>query len=273
VKALTSSAFTRVRPDSRLTLYDRSWRGLEKFKRTVEALFTGVWLGVLDCDSLHAVDRRYYDQQTKYHGADYNRQGLWPWEVAVLEQYFENDGAVLVASVGGGREAIGLRRLGYDVDAFECHPGLVRVANELLMREGFPATVSLAPRDECPRLVRSYKGVIVGWGGYMLIQQRARRVAFLRTLRSCVREDTPILLSFFSRTGGERYFAVVAQLANLLRGLRRRTQVEVGDNLGPNYVHFFTEEEIAGELADGGFRMEHFAVLPYGHAVGLAVTS
>jgi hypothetical protein len=256
---------------TRLKLYVRSTRGLETCKRTLDALFTGIWLGLLDRESLHAIDRRYYDRQTKYHRPEYNLQGLWPWELAVLERYFVNGSAVLVASVGGGREAIGLGRLGYDVDAFECHPELVRVANELLTQEGFPGTVSLAPRDGCPRLVRSYGGVIVGWGGYMLIQQRARRVAFLRALRARVSASSPILLSFFSRHGTERYFALVARLANVGRVLRRKTHVEVGDALVPNYVHFFTEDEIAGELAAGGFRMEQFAVSPYGHAVGLAV--
>ena len=38
----------------------------------------------------------------------------------------------MVVGGGGGREVLALRRLGYEVDGFECDPGLVACANELL---------------------------------------------------------------------------------------------------------------------------------------------
>jgi hypothetical protein len=46
--------------------------------------------------------------------------------------------------------------------------------------------------------------------------------------------------------------------------------VEIGDDLAPNYVHYFTRSEIASELSEAGFALQCYSPEPYGHAVGVA---
>jgi hypothetical protein len=161
--------------------------------------------------------------------------------------------------------------LGYEVDGFESHPELVRAANELLRTEGYDSVVHLVPRDEAPNTGAVYDGIIVGWGMYMLVQGRERRIALLRQLRAQVRRQGPVLISFYYRTATPRTFKLAALVANVIRRLLRQPPVEVGDWLQPEYIHFFTQDEVASELSEGGFRLVHFSTEGYGHAVGVAV--
>ena len=175
-----------------------------------------------------------------------------------------------VALINGGREVMALRRLGYEVDGFECNSELVRFANALLEQEGLTRSVQLAPPDTCLSGQVTYDGLIIGWGAYMLIQGRDSRIALLRKMRSRVDDGAPLLLSFFVRSPGARQFFVSNAIGNSLRRLLGRENIELGDALEPEYVHYFTQEEIAGELREGGFVLEYYSEDPYGYAVGIA---
>jgi hypothetical protein len=267
----------------------RSW-----FERTLAiawggawACFTGLWLGILQREGLHAIDEEYYTRSKRgnsgrtrqpvrsgepnYHSEEYNRSGLWGWEQKVLTDYFAGCKRLLLIGAGGGREVLALLRLGYDVDGFESHPDLVPAASELLQAEGYDSAVHLVPRDEAPNTGAIYDGIIVGWGMYMLVQGRERRINLLRQLRVQIRSRGPILISFYYRTTTPRIYKVAALIANLIRRVLRRPPVEVGDWLQPEYVHFFTQDEITSELSEGRFRTIHHSTTEYGHAIGIAI--
>jgi hypothetical protein len=176
----------------------------------------------------------------------------------------------LIVGVGGGREALALRKLCYQVDGFECHPELLEYANGLLEREGLTPDIKRAPRDLCPAGGRIYDGLIVGWGAYMLIRGRQRRIEFLRQLRSQTEVGSPVLLSFFTRSYDGLYFRLIMAIGNTIRWLLRRDYLEMGDDLSPNYVHHFTRREIAAELRESGFEIKFYSDKQYGHAVGIA---
>jgi hypothetical protein len=246
-------------------------RGLEKAIVAVRAVMAGFWLGVLSKESLDGVDQAYYEDIGTYCNPQYNRRGLWQWESAVLERFFPKGGRVLVAGAGGGREMLALHRLGYAVDGTECNPELAAFANELLGGEGLASEVLVVPRDRGPGAATRYDAIIVGWGAYMLIQGRQRRVVFLKSLRLLLSPGAPLLVSFYWRRSDGAYYRVVRTIANLLRRPFGREAVELGDALAPNYVHYFTEPEVARELREGGFELVFFGTTGYGHAVGRAV--
>lgn len=234
------------------------------------AVFVGICLGFLDRESLHAFDEMFYGDDPRYSSDAWNLSGLFTWEHAAVERYFHDRRSVLLASAGAGRETIALERAGHQVDAFECHPDLVQVGNALLEAQGLQARIVHAPRDECPQLGSGYDGIIIGWSGYMLVQQRDRRVNLLRQLRERVEEGAPVLLSFFHRSDNSRRAKLLAVIGTGVRRLRRLESVEVGDDLVPNFVHYFTEDEIRNELEAGGFKLELFSTEGYGHAVAFA---
>ena len=149
----------------------------------------------------------------------------------------------------------------------------MRVANALLNEEGLSSSVRFAPPDMCPngkasRLI--YDGLIVGWGAYMLILGHDKRIAVLRKMRAEINAGTPLLVSFFTRSPKSKQFLVSIAVGNSLRRVLGRENIELGDALEPEYVHYFTQEEITGELRDAGFMLDYYTEVPYGHAVGIA---
>lgn len=257
---------TGVAADVRL--YYQASRMVEHLQTFIGVAFTGVSLGALSDRRRYAIDRVYYDRERMYHTARWNEQGWFDWEEPVINKYFGDCTQLLVACAGGGREVIALRRMGVDAVGFECHPELAAFADALLERLGFGPDMRLAARDECPNFGTSFTGAVVGWSGYMLIRSRARRVAFLRRLRSQMVGGAPVLLSFVTRSRSARSFAAAAAIANGLRHLLGGERAEVGDFLVPNFVHFFTRDEIERELKEAGFELAFFSPTPYGHAVG-----
>ncbi|MBD3321536.1 MAG: SAM-dependent methyltransferase [Chitinivibrionales bacterium] len=234
------------------------------------AVHAGFWLGILSRKTLHRVDEFYYNSHRGYHTEPYNLKGLFEWEKACITGFFGTAKNLLVAGAGGGREAVALLKSGYTVDGFECHPELTQFANSLLKKKGYPPTIALSERDKCPYSGRRYDGIIIGWGVYMLIQGRANRTAFLKQLRSCLKDNSPILLSFLFRTKDALHFAVAKNTANTLRFILCNEPVEYGDYLHANFVHYSSEHEIRNELRDGGFTCAHFSGGPYGYAVGIS---
>jgi hypothetical protein len=252
-------------------LYDRSRRWFDIAVAAARAFFTGTWLGALSRSSLHAIDELYYRRARIYHDGDYNLKGLFPWEIDALERHFHGRRSLLVTSAGGGREVIALERKGFAIFACECNEELARVANEILAKENLKSRVSLVPRDDLPVNIAPCDGAILGWSSYTLIQGRSARVRFLQRIRACLPPGAPILLSFFARERATLHLLITARTANLLRAIAGRDRVELGDDLVPNFVHHFSEDELAAELEAGGFRLVEFSREVYPHAVASAL--
>ena len=243
---------------SRAALYVRANRLFRVALRAIDAVWGGLWLGALRREDLVAVDEAHYRSLDRYASDAHNRSGLFDWEEEVVRDFFPAGGRLLVTAAGGGREVLALARQGWDVDGFECNPALVDHAAALLGGEGIDATVRLLPPDRAPAAGTPYDAAIVGWGSYMHTPGRGRRIAFLRELRGVLRDDAPVLLSFFTAPAGGLRQRVVTSVGNAVRRLRAAERLEPGDDLVPNFVHYFTEEQVAAELAEGGFRMLRF---------------
>lgn len=260
-----------------VALYWRSLRWRAKAERALAVVPDGVWLGLLDRDALAAVDERFYAQATEpvdggrlsYDAAAWNRQGLWEWEAAAVDAHFPPGGRVVVTGAGGGREVVGLLARGFDAVGYEPNADLVAAGRAVLAEDADGDRLRPMERDVWPADAGACDAVVVGWGSYTLMPGRASRVAFLRGLRGAVEPGAPVLVSFFVR-GNEGTSRRIAQVANVVRRLRRAEPVEVGDGLVPNFVHGFSEAEIAEELAEAGFGVVHYADAPYGHAVARA---
>jgi hypothetical protein len=241
--------------------------------------FVGLWLGLLSRQNIHALDQQYYSKkgmgsEPNFFSNVYNRSGLFAWEKRVLSDYFGGCRRLLLYGAGGGRDALALKRLGHRVDAFDANPDLVGAANELLREEGYDAGVHVVPRDQCCSTGLTYDGIIVSYGTYGYVQGRKRRIRLLRQLRAQTQAQCPIFVSFNHqpRTSSfEASLRLAALLANMIRGALRRERAEVGDWLRPYYCHYLTQEEVASELLEGGFRMLDYNTTEYGHAVGIAI--
>ncbi len=258
--------------------------------RKQSPLWTGFWLGMLDCRDFHGVDDALYEENAMYRDAEHNGRGLFAWETKCLDDYFPSTGLLLVIGMGGGREVLSLAKLGYHVEGYECNTALLEFAAAFLSEQQCEETVSFIARDCAPTGDSFYAGAIVGWGAYMMILGRQRRIEFLQTIRGRLKEGSPILLSFFTRAEQDPHLRVahlqaphlqsphlsaVRDIGSRLRRQRHREEVELGDDLGPNYIHRFTHAEIEDELREAGFSLAFYKPqgprrFDSGHAVGLA---
>lgn len=254
--------------DGRVRAYERSRRAFDKATRLARACFDGFWLGVLDAEQLHVIDEQYYLDETYYRDPTFNQRGLEAWEQDVIDRFFRGRRRVAVIAAGGGREVIALERDGFEVVGYECNPWLAEQGNALLASLGYRSRIAAMPRDVWSPGDERFDGVIVGWASYMLIDSRAARIELLRSVRSCMPDDAPVLVSFFARTSDARYFRVVRRLASALRRLRGKSPTELGVTLRPNRVQYLALDEVARELEEGGFSPEHLSAEVYGHAVG-----
>ncbi|HUP72468.1 MAG TPA: hypothetical protein VM282_05425 [Acidimicrobiales bacterium] len=203
-----------------------------------------------------------------YLAEDYNRQGLWHWERQAIDTFFRGTSKVAVTGAGSGREVLALLDLGHDAVGFECNEKLAEFGNDLTIASDHGLRIHHADRDVWPKLAIGFEAAVIGWGSYMHIAGRRRRVAFLAGARAALPDRAPILLSFFTRRGTSVRFRAVVGVGNLFRRLLRRERLEPGDALNPLYVHYFTRDEIADELGEAGFELIHYSTDPYGHAVG-----
>ena len=235
------------------------------------AIHEGFWLGYLSPDDLDAITRDHYHKSQEYASPQHNQRGLFDWETAVVNQYFQPGSRILVAAAGGGREVLALRRAGFQAEGFDCSATLVQASDAIFDRLGEPRAVALCASGEVPSGPEVYRGLVVGWSGYTHIPGRQRRIAFLQQLRNRALPGTPVLVSFFPREGSSRSETLIYRIARISRALfrHRKEQSELGDHLGWCFSHTFTREEIDAELQAAGFRPVFYSEVGEGHAVGI----
>jgi hypothetical protein len=252
--------------------YHQSNRLVNKAFIAIRGCFEGIWLGVLSHEQAARIDEVYYDRNAMYVTESYNRGGLFPWEQAAIDAHFDGVRRIVVTSAGGGREVLALDKAGYEVVGFEPHRDLVRFGNSLLAADGISAEIRPSERDRWPADAVDADGVIVGWGGYMLISGRGRRVAFLQEAAKRLPAHAPVLVSFHPRERDENVrFRIITRIANPLRRLLRHDPVVFGDALAPSLVHFFTKAELESEMSEAGFELVDFGTDGYGWAVARCV--
>ena len=252
-------------------------RALVRAFAAARAFGAGIWLGLLSRRRLHEIDALYYDGAfggsaggIDYASRDHNTRGLFAWERAAIDRSFAGRRRLLLLGAGGGREVIALRRLGFHVDAFDCNPRLAAAGSRIIANEASGAPIAIVERDACPTGDVDYDGLIVGWGAYMLIAGRDRRIALLRAMRSRAHPGSPLLISFFEREPITRSERLTAAIANTIRALSLRPRIDLGDTLAPNFLHYFTRAQIQAELDEAGFDLHRYSTAGYGHAVGVS---
>lgn len=255
----------------RVKLYERANALFVSAAKVLPVLHQGFWLGWIEARHLESITNSFYDLHSKYASESYNLSGLFSWETDAIKRSFGGCRKILVGGAGGGREALALRRMDIDVTAFDCNENLVRLASRIAEKEGLSTHIHYVAPNKVPHLDTTFDGVFIGWGAYMHISSSKKRISFLKSIRQLVQEDSPLLLSFFTRNPDSKRFRYIQRIASAIRTLRRSTiPVELGDTLDGTLDHYFTLEELAGELQAGGFKMVHYDEHPYGHAVALA---
>ncbi|MFZ2339436.1 MAG: hypothetical protein WAW07_06890 [Bacteroidales bacterium] len=241
-----------------------SYRFLKKLTDFLDALSTGFWLGVMGEKSIDFSGELSHSRNKYYTDDKYNQSGFFGWEKAVIEKHFSNVKTILLIAAGGGRETLALSRMGYDVDSYECNPALIEYGNMLLQKNSINNKIKYLPADSVPGDTKKYDGIIVGWGAYSLIPGSKKRLSFLKGLYPFLLEGAPLMISFLWMEKRGRRDRIISNVSNFFRIFSRNGKTEPGDRLEPEYIHFFTEEEIKSELIQSKFRIIYYNVADYG---------
>src|SRR5438105_1498095 len=82
--------------------------------RVLRGVVNGLLLGALSDRTLRELDEHYYTGEEMYRTAEWNEQGLFAWEEAIVAAHFPAGAQVAVVGAGGGREVLALLGAGYE---------------------------------------------------------------------------------------------------------------------------------------------------------------
>ncbi len=215
---------------------------------------------VMRPDDLVEVSQQKYarsDVINSWGEKDWVNSGLGADEIAFLEKIPLKKGRVLILGVGGGREAIQLARLGYEVTGLDFVPEMVEKARENARRHGVNIEGIVQEFSELDVPAESYNIVWISEMMYSCVPTRKRRVEMLKKIRKALRPGAYFVCQCSCNPNsrprkGEllrRTFAFLT-LGNFW--------YEKGDMLWSNmeFVHTFTsEDEFRLEVEDGGFEV------------------
>jgi hypothetical protein len=242
---------------------------LKNIYKFSDAVLSGFWLGIMSEKTIDRYNSFHYDHSTKYLEDTYNLSGLHKWEYDRIKKYFSSARTFMLIGAGGGRETAALRKWGVDVDSYECSEKFVVSGNDFLKRNNIDATICWLPVNSVPDVIKKYDGIILGWGAYTHIHGSWNRISLLKKLHPFCKNETQIMISFFTTGGLGRKDKIISRVSNFLRFFSQRPKTEPGDRLESYFAHYFNREEIESELMKAGFRMTEYYDDEYGCAVGV----
>lgn len=223
-----------------------------------------------------ATNDHYVRYQGVYSGG--GPKGLFSFEERALREYFPPPPArILLHGAGGGREMLVLAERGYEVEAYEPVPELVKKAESALTDNGRPrGKTSIRCRSVQSWAEHSrgnFQAVFTGWGMWTHVLQHSERVDVLGAFRR-VCPKGPVLLSFWRNEHvffdfekprepvalTPRWKGVERFTRRYLRErLLRLSPIERGTGWAEGFfVHRVTEEELRQEAEMAGYQLAFY---------------
>lgn len=201
-------------------------------------------------------------------------QGLNPLETDLLEKVPVKKGRLLVLDVGGGRDAISLARLGFEVTGVDFVPEMVQRAKENAARHGVQIEGLVQEISELEVPQGSYDIAWLAKEMYSSIPTRQRRVKMLRRIYRALRSGGYFICTF--RWQPEDMFSPKVEFARRIFALLTLGNLgyEPGDMLWLNseFIHAFSSEaELRSEFAAGGFAVCYLHIPASGEEGGAAL--
>ncbi len=184
--------------------------------------------------------------------------GLGINELKILENIPPEPGRLLVLGMGGGREAIALSKMGYDVTGTDfvkemCESALVNGKNA-----GVEFKVETQEMSEPEFSPGSFDVVWLSTGMYSAIPSVKKRKKFLKKVFSILSPGGYFLLQFHWREQRDTSINIEAIKRLLKRIITFNRLYETGDTLwrGKEFIHFFTDlEKLRSELKSSGMEL------------------
>jgi len=82
--------------------------------------------------------------------------------------------------------------------------------------------------------------------------------------RILLEKETPLMISFLITSGRNKRDKIIQKVSNFFKILTKGDKTEPGDRLEPDFIHYFTEEEIKSELSQAKLRVIDYSSGDYG---------
>jgi ubiquinone/menaquinone biosynthesis C-methylase UbiE len=187
-------------------------------------------------------------------------EGLEEEEKVILEKLPFKTGRALVLASGGGREAIFLSQIGYEVTVVDYVPEMVNKAIENANKLGVKIFGLIQDMSKLDVPEASYDIVWLFRGMYSSVPTQKRRLEMLKRIGRALTPEGVFVCQFGWKTSGwgsALYHFFKKTLAFLILG---NFSYQKGDVLWCNteFMHFYSsEKEIRQEFGKGGFEVDY----------------
>ena len=218
---------------------------------------------VMKPDDLVEFNRQTYARQKSVESwgrEDLLNSGLDPDEINLLEKVPLKKGKLLVLGVGGGREAIPLSRMGFEITGVDFVEDLVNSAKDNARKRGINISGIVQEISELAVPADSYDIVLLFSAMYSCVPTRIRRINMLKRIAHALKPGGYFVCQFHwdKHIGFSRKVEFARKLFALLS--MGNLRYEKGDMLWNNveFIHAFSsEQELQSEFEAGGFEITY----------------
>ncbi len=179
-------------------------------------------------------------------------------EQTLLDKVPLKKGKLLLLGVGGGREAIPLAQMGFEVMGVDFVPAMVEKAKENAVRHGMKIEGLVQEISKIDVPAGSHDIVWLSAAMYSCVPTKGRRVEMLKKINNALKPGGYFLCQFrwATKEGPAHLWELARRIVAFLT--LGNLRYEKGDTLSYNmeFIHGFSQEDEArSEFAEGGFEM------------------
>ncbi len=189
-------------------------------------------------------------------------EGLTPQETELLSNLPLRNGKLLLLGMGGGRDAVALARVGFEVTGVDFIPGMIEAAIENAAKNGIRLNGLVQEISQITVPERSFDIAWLTAAMYSCVPTRDRRIAMLRRIGNSLRSSGYFVCQFHWSRMRRRTVADALRKTFACLSLGN-FRYEHGDLLHNNteFMHSFSSErQLEAEFRDGGFELVHIKI-------------